>query len=95
MLLKIQHELKAVLLNTLYSSASLFPPRLAGCDDQGCAVAVPPVTRGSRSSGDSEGQTRIWGFGKPDSNIINRQRNLVKWETYLSPGNTEEWQLWE
>lgn len=44
MLLKIQHELKAALLNYLYSSASLFPPRLTGCDDQGYAVAMCPVT---------------------------------------------------
>lgn len=58
----------------------------------------PAVTRvvpwrSGPSGGASQAQTRTWEFGKPDSDEIKRQRNLVKWETYLSPGNREGWQL--
>lgn len=58
-------------------------------------MAMSHITCGSPSGGESEEQTLTWDFGKPNSNKINRQRNLVKWETYLSPGNSEGWQLWE
>lgn len=46
-------------------------------------------------SGNSKGQLCTGDLGKPDLTITNRQRNLVEWESCLSPGNSEEWQLWE
>jgi len=48
-----------------------------------------------RGIGDSKGQLCTEDLGKPNSTITNRQRNLVEWECCLSPGNSEEWQLWE
>lgn len=58
-------------------------------------MAVSCITCSGPSSGESGVQTRAWDFGKAHSNIINWQRIIVKWETFLSPGNSEGWQLWE
>lgn len=48
-----------------------------------------------RGNANSKGQLCIGDLGRPDSTLTNRQRNLVEWESCLSPGNSEEWQLWE